>query len=90
MRTLLFIPLVLILNSCGNFIPKPVETKVPVVQSCLTKRPISPVLKFDSLPKAESQSESAAQVRILWLDRQALIAHSTEWETAAAGCQVIQ
>lgn len=91
MRLLFVIGLMLGLSSCQWFKPKPVApiTKVPVVNACLSKRPILPTMRFDKLPQAKTEAESAEHVRILWLDRQSLLSHSIEWDVAASGCEVI-
>lgn len=65
-------------------------TFVPVAQECLKSRPVQPTMKFDLLPAAKNEAESAEQVRILWQDRQLLLNYYTEWDVAAAGCQVIK
>lgn len=78
----------LALSACES-VPKEKEVSVPVLKECLSKRPVTPDMKFDLLPKAKSEAEAAEHARILWLDRQVLLTHSIEWQTAAAGCQVI-
>lgn len=87
-----FVSIVLIIGlvGCSSFNKKPVEVQVPVSLPCLSKRPVAPELKFPLLPSAKNEAESAEHVKILWLDTQNLIIHSIDWDTAAAGCQVIK
>jgi hypothetical protein len=82
--------LCLLSMSCSYLQPKPVEVRVPIAQPCLVSRPAIPFLKFDSLPRAKTDLESAEQVRVLWNDRQTLLNTLLEWQTAAAGCQVVK
>lgn len=89
---LLLIGLIIVLSGCEIFKVKPntVTTVVPVVQPCLTHRPVTPAMRFDTLPKAKNEVESAQQVRVLWDDRQTLLNTILEWQTAASGCQVLK
>jgi hypothetical protein len=91
MRLIFIVGLVISATGCSFFKPKiEVPTvEVPVAMPCLSKRPVVPAMKFDSLPVAKTESESAEHVRILWLDRQSLLTHSVEWDVAASGCEVI-
>lgn len=86
----LIVGLLVLTTSCSNKQPKPKEVSIPVSVACLKERPIMPVLNFDILPPAKDETEVANQVRVLWQDRQALKKHATDWDTAAAGCQVIK
>lgn len=86
---LFIIGLSLVLCSCTTNTPKPITVEVPVATPCLSKRPVVPVMQFDTLPLAKTELESAEHVRILWLDRQSLLSHSVEWDVAASGCEVI-
>lgn len=78
------------LIGCSSFDKKPIEVQVPVTLPCLSKRPVTPELKFVLLPPAKNEAEALEHVKMLWLDRQNLIIHSVDWDTAAAGCQVIK
>lgn len=87
MKYILVISLMVLVSCQSN--PKATVIDVPVSKECLSKRPVTPDMKFDLLPKAKNEVEAAEHARILWLDRQVLLTHSIEWQTAAAGCQVI-
>lgn len=91
MKLIFIIGLLISTTGCNFFKPKieaPV-VEVPVGMPCLSKRPTLPPMRFDWLPPAKNESESAEHVRILWLDRQSLLTHSVEWDVAASGCEVI-
>lgn len=89
---LLLIGLILLSSGCGLFQkPKPpVITYIPVVNPCLTSRPVTPVMQFDLLPKSTDEKEAAQHAKVLWDDRQALLNLVVEWQTAASGCQVVK
>lgn len=78
------------LIGCSSHDKKPVEVQVPVSIPCLSKRPVLPELKFSLLQPAKNEAEALDHVKMLWLDRQNLIIHSVDWDTAAAGCQAIK
>jgi hypothetical protein len=86
---LYIVGLVLLVSGCELIKPKVVTVQVPVATPCLSSRPTQPKLKFDLLPQASTEAESAEHVRMLWLDRQNLIAHSLDWDVAASGCEII-
>lgn len=84
---ILTIGLVFLLTACTSTKNIPTAS-IPVVQGCLKERPVTPLLKFDRLPPAKSELESAEQARVLWQDRQDLLLLVIDWQVAASGCQV--
>ena len=90
MKSIIVLIAVLSLFGCVNTKPKVEIVEVPVAVPCLGDIPEEPVYKFDWLPVAKSDAESADQVRVLWKDGELAKQYGRDLKSATAGCLLLK